>query len=121
MPPLMRMMRSFKGWIAVLLLAALGFAQVSVTIAACQMDRGTMAMEGCEGCDSKQPATDQAVGCVAHCTSDLQLAGSATEMGRAPSLSVIAFVRPAPRVLAARTAPPPGGPPHRILLHSFLI
>src|SRR5260221_10391008 len=83
----MRMTPMSKRWIAVLALAALAFGQASVAVAACQMDRGTMAQaiavqpaEPCGDCDTPVTAhtNDSVVAstCVAHCTSDLQLSNA---------------------------------------------
>ncbi len=121
--------RKSRHWISIVALAVLVFAQGSIALAACQMDRGTMGPmqmdAGCDGCPST-PAGVVALDntCVAHCTSDLQLSSAPVEpvcdagAATAPWLTL-----PADQTLA-RTAfesPPPRALPARILLHSFLI
>ncbi len=114
---------------AVLLSALFLFAQGSVALAACAMDRGSMApaMElpaevECD-CDTARANASPSAKCVAHCTSDLRLAGAAFVLVRAPAvfavLQVAAFRDSAIRV--AEKSPPRSGVPPRILLHSFLI
>jgi hypothetical protein len=121
------MSRRFNRRIAFLLLGLLGFAQAGVALAACSMDRGTMAhamaMPADEPCDScvVEGASVAAV-CVAHCTADLQLTGAAPDVVAAPAVQPstalpIARYR-SPPVLAYL---PPGTLPRRILLHSFQV
>lgn len=123
---------STRRWTAAFLLAALAFAQASVALAACSMDRGTLASgmtmpagEECDACDEmpKRSAMDSANQCVAHCTADLQNVADAPGLVRSPASIPVLFVPQArspghPKGLIAR---PPGAPPHRVLLHSFLI
>jgi hypothetical protein len=60
---------------------------------------------------------------LAHCTSDLQLAGLSVALVRSPAAAPVLVVEAAGRTpdAIASYEPPPGGPPRRILLHSFLI
>jgi hypothetical protein len=116
--------------LALALIALLAFAQVSVALAACSMDRGTLAQAVAMPADS--PCTDcgpivtdydplHANRCVAHCTADLQLAGLPIANVRAAC--------DAPVLLVPRAEPPPdirftAEPlqlPRRVLLHSYLI
>lgn len=120
--------RRTRRWTAILLLAMLAFAQASVALAACSMDRGmlasTMAMsagDDCDGCDmSAQAAMDSTNQCVVHCTADLQLAGAppdAAVAGPAETLPAVAVLRFRSPLLREYLLP--GAPPRRILLHSF--
>ena len=114
---------------ATLLIALFVFAQASVVLAACAMDRASMAqamtMASDESCSCGGTEMQQSVtaSCVAHCTADLQLAGLPIALvhgaASAPVLVVpMAEVHPS---LAALHTPPPSPLPRRILLHSFLI
>jgi hypothetical protein len=117
--------------ISILLVAMLAFAQASVALAACSMDRGSLAPmlempEGCGDCETefKLHAPQYANRCIAHCTSDLQLSGAfaalAAHPARAPVLVLPRASPPGvPKALAQ--ASPPAAAPVRILLHSFLI
>jgi hypothetical protein len=114
------MARILRRRIALLMIGLLAFAQGSVAFAACSMERGTtapaMAMAPDEPCAPNL--------CAAHCTSDLQLAGAAALIVRGPGdLPILRVARPeiSPAPYTGLHAPPPGAPPHRILLHSFLI
>ena len=118
---------------AMLTLALLAFAQASVAFSGCSMDRGTMspamaADKDESGADCETPMTEtspQNVNlCALHCTWDLQVAGVAVALLRSPADLPILTVASPHAVPAPRTglhAPPLGAPPHRILLHSFLI
>jgi hypothetical protein len=112
------------------LLAVLAFAQASVVLAACTMERDSMApmlemAEGCASCDPQANGEGQdANRCVAHCTADLQLAGGATALVRSPAHVPVLLLPPLARRASPPTgldSPPPGSVPSRILLHSFLI
>jgi hypothetical protein len=117
--------------VALWLIATLAFAQASVVLAACTMERGSMApmleMAGdCGDCNTQaEPDAPQyANRCVAHCTSDLQLSGSLAALAVHPAdVPVLALPRAevyrVPRAVAHVS--PPGAVPVRILLHSFLI
>ena len=119
--------------IAVLLLASLAFAQASVAFAVCPLERGMLSHtiapqpnEPCAGCGTSATGYDSlyANRCLAHCTADLQLTGDAVAMVRRPGDAVMLLAPRADlrlRLRAGLDAPPPGAPPHRILLHSFLI
>jgi hypothetical protein len=115
--------------IAFALVAFYAFGQASVALAACGMDRAAMAQamampagDNCDGCE--HPAEDSVTTlCVAHCTSDLQITVAAAEAIPAPAIAGAVLV---PVVPGFRSPPlvvhlSPGGPPRRILLHSFQI
>lgn len=113
--------------LAVLLVAALGFAHASLALAACTMDRSdlsqALAAQDMECCNEEgRPMSVN--GCVRHCTSDLQHAGVPAAVVQAPT-AVLVFVLPDFSALppdAARVEErPPGAVPPRILLHSFQI
>jgi len=117
-----------KRRVALLLIGLLVFAQGAVALAACSMERGmtapiAMTADGhCADCPS--PATQARNGnlCVAHCTSDLQLAGLTVSLVRGPvQLPVLVVSRPTALLPTGLDVPPSGAPPRRILLHSFLI
>lgn len=121
-----------RRWVAIFALAALAFAQASLAFAACSMDRGmlggsmaTSAGEECDACDMpKQAATASANQCIAHCTADLQQVWPAVGIVRSPAAMPVLFVAQPPGPHSqpkGLTARPPGAPPHRVLLHSFLI
>jgi hypothetical protein len=114
---------------ALMLIALFAFAQASVAVAGCLMDRGSMAasqeMAADNGCDC--PPADgggPSAVCVSHCTADLQLFGQymAPVVHAAPQHGVL-VVHGSDRRLAVAIpyVPPPATPPRRILLHSFLI
>jgi hypothetical protein len=124
------MNRSLLRRTALLLTALFLFAQGSVALAACAMDRGSMApamemaadME-CD-CGATEANTTPNANCVAHCTADLQLPGGAAVLVRASAISavlhVVAFREHSIQAFNGKV-PPPRGVPSRILLHSFLI
>jgi hypothetical protein len=123
----LRLIRRVSIW----LIAMLAFAQASVAIAACTMDRGSLApmleMTGdCGDCKTqvKPDAPQYANRCVAHCTSDLQLSGSLAALAVHPA-EVPVLLLPRAEVYRVPRADahvsPPGAVPVRILLHSFLI
>jgi hypothetical protein len=122
----LRLIRRVSIW----LIAMLAFAQASVAIAACSMERGSLApmLEMADGCDCetqvKPDAPQYANRCVAHCTADLQLSGGAAALVRSPADAPVLFVQSfdrSPVLCTGLEAPPPGTVPPRILLHSFLI
>jgi hypothetical protein len=119
-----------KRRVARLLIGLLVFSQASIAFAACSMDRGAMAQamtsdDACADCASAPGGAAPIRNvCLAHCTSDLQLAGIAIALAAAPAdLPVLMVARPELRSTprTGLSTPPSGAPPHRILLHSFLI
>lgn len=122
----LRLIRRVSIW----LIAMLAFAQASVALAACSMERGSLApmlemVDGC-GCETqvKTDGPQYANRCVAHCTADLQLTGVATALVRSPAEAPVLLLPHFDRSPAPNTGlelPPPGTVPPRILLHSFLI
>lgn len=120
-------------WTAILVLAALAFAQASVALAGCSMDRGMLAVamampadDECGACEmpKKQLALESMNVCVAHCTADLQQVSEPVAIVPGSAFLTVLFVtRPPsdPSSPKGLTAAPPGAPPHRVLLHSFLI
>ena len=128
----MRMNRRLKSWVAALMLGVLAFAHASVSTAVCSMERGAigqvLAVEPAHPCECGAALTEfgplYANRCLAHCTSDLQLAG-------VPA-AIVAGVSQAPMLLLPRAAeraawprwadsPPAAAVPKRIQLHSFLV
>ena len=126
------MNRESKSWVAVLMLGVLAFAHSSVSMAACSMERGTIsqviAVEAADPCECGTAMTEfgplYTNRCLAHCTSDLQLAGVA--------VAIVSGVSQAPTLLLPRmvqraawprwaVAPPAATVPKRIQLHSFLV
>jgi hypothetical protein len=122
-----------KRRVAMLTLVLLAFAQASVAFSSCSIDRGTMspvmAADNDEsGADCETPVTEtspqNANLCLLHCTWDLQVAGVAVALLRSPAdlpILTVALPRAVPAPRTGLHAPPSGAPPHRILLHSFLI
>jgi hypothetical protein len=122
------MARILKRRVALLLIGLLVFAQGAVAFAACSMERGMIAHiamaadEHCANCPSPAPQAQNGSLCVAHCTSDLQLAGLTVSLVRSPAqLPALVVNRPTALLPTGLDAPPSGAPPRRILLHSFLI
>ena len=119
------MRRQLRHCVALLLLATLGFAQVSVALAGCLMDRGEMAQMADEGCcdNSQSDVPLLPNDCLAHCTADLQLSSPPVALVHVPAnvpLVVLpALQRPSPARVPS--AAPPVAIPSRILLHAFLI
>lgn len=116
--------------IALALISLLAFAQASVALAACPMERGALAPmlqagEAWGDCDAEfKPYFPQfANRCVAHCTAELQNAGPAAALLRSPGEPPVLVVPAAhpPTLHGGLAAPPAGAPPVRIVLHSFLI
>ena len=117
---------------AMFTLVLLAFAQSSVAFSSCAMDRGTMstvvAAEGESGGGCETPMTEtpsqNANLCALHCTWDLEVAGAAVALLRSPAdlpILTVALPHAAPARRSGLHARPSGAPPHRILLHSFLI
>jgi hypothetical protein len=123
--------------LAFALIAVLAFAQASVVLAACAMDRGEMgammaqvnesgaADEGCCAPASVSLPEAQVVSnCFAHCTADLQLTGFPVALVQVPAATPVLLLpqlEPSPPGRALLEAPPPPTLASRILLHSFLI
>ena len=124
----MHISRSRRASIAILTLAMLAFAQAAVALAVCPMDRGGLAQmaDDCAVCESAAPVPGAlgANACVAHCTSDLQQAGFTLGMVPAAAdapILIVSAIEPSWSRSRGLDSPPPGAPPRRILLHSFLI
>ncbi|HYE41653.1 MAG TPA: hypothetical protein VEB23_17075 [Ramlibacter sp.] len=112
------------------MIAVLAFAQASVVLAACSMERGDMAEMAatssgcCEQSSDEQGGHQLTNACVAHCTSDLQQPGPQAVIVRSPAdVAVLAVAGPseAPGFRTALAGPLPPAPPSRILLHSFQV
>ena len=121
-----------KRRVAMLVVVLLAFAQANVAFSYCSMDRGTINPimesgddESSAACEEQAANTMHNVNlCAVHCTWDLQVTGAAVALVRSPSeLPILAVVLPqaAPAPRTGLWVPPAGAPPHRILLHSFLI
>ena len=118
--------------VAIALIGLLIFAQASVTLADCPMDRGMLSLTlgageepPCSDCGTSVSAFGSlyANRCVSHCTADLQLAGLPVALVPHPLYAPVYIFEP-PVVdfgLAALHAPPQGEVPRRVLLHSYLI
>src|SRR4051812_6494844 len=114
--------------IAFCLIALLGFAQGTVALAACMMERGGAMQADSAGhrsdCDM-QPASGQTESplpanlCAAHCTADLKPPGVPAVVVQAQGESQVLFAFPSPVERGAAPAaevPPPQTVPPRILL-----
>ena len=120
-----------KRWVARVALAALAFAQTGVAISSCRFERGSLAdaMGAADRAPECQEMTaaggnEPANQCFAHCTSDLQTVGAAVALVRGPVAGPVLAINRTHNFIAVRTgldSTPPGTPPPRILLHSFLI
>lgn len=117
--------RRLKRAIALLMLAALAFAQASIASVVCDRDRGKLShASAAESCPCVEKTTQFSNRCLAHCTADLQQAATATVIARAPADTPVLLVAPSEPRFASREwqeARPPGGLPARILFQSFLI
>ena len=121
-----------KRRIALFLIAMLALTQVNAALASCAMDGGTsaMAMAGtndnpCDGCDTplNNPHDRISSVCATHCATGDQPAAVPAGLSL-PTIHRPAYVLPRWFLDARPTGldgPPSGAPPHRILLHSFLI
>jgi hypothetical protein len=123
--------------LAFALIAFLAFAQASVALAACAMDRGEMgpmmaqtdesgaAGEGCcTPAPVQSPDAQVSSNCLAHCTADLQVTGFPVVLVQVPAATPVLLLpqlEPSPPGRALLGAPPPPTITSRILLHSFLI
>jgi hypothetical protein len=122
-----------KRRLAMLTLSLLAFAQASVAFSSCSMDRGTMSPvmaadddKSAADCETPMPeaSPQNANLCALHCTWDLQIAGVAVALVRSTAdlpILTVALPHAAPAPPTGLHVPPLGAPPHRILLHSFLI
>ena len=126
------MKRSVKRWISLLLLAAFGFAHVSLALADCPIERASLAKAMAQAAEDPCCASVSVAGydslygnrCVVHCTSDLRLSASTVALVRAPSDAPVLLLARPDEGSAARArfdSPPLEAVPPRILLHSFLI
>jgi hypothetical protein len=114
-----------KRHIALLLLAVLAFAQMNVALAApCPMSPGMAVDMPCEDCDTplQSAHNDMPSVCATACAVSDQpgAVGAAFAVALAPQAAFVvrnSLPHDAPLALGD----PPPGPPHRILLHSFLI
>jgi hypothetical protein len=109
---------------ALCLLAATVFLQASVALAACSGERGSQAEMATmtEGAQNSSSAPDNL--CFAHWTADLQLAAVPLLLALGPTNSPVLLIPRRPvqlRAAAGLIGAPPGEPPPRIRLHSFLI
>ena len=124
------MNRRFIRRLALALIAMLAFAQASVALAACSVDRGEMAQmvsTGEDCCANPEVQAWEAQltnGCVAHCTADLQLSGLPIALVHQADDTVVFVLPPRDsgfRPTAQRDPPLARVIPPRILLHSFLV
>ena len=123
--------RKLKRWIALVLLAALAFAQASIAATACEMERRTIAQAVASTAGEDRGCEMHSIGsaplytnrCLAHCTADLQIAGLPVAIVRGAADVPVLFARPLtlPFVCDRLESPPPAAVPIRILLHSFLV
>jgi hypothetical protein len=123
--------------LALTLIAVLAFAQASVVLAACTMDRGEMGPMMAHTSDSgaadedccapaavHSPQAQVANSCFTHCTADLQMTGFPVGLVQAPAATPVLVLPQPERRFQGRAlleAPPPPTVTSRILLHSFLI
>lgn len=126
------MTNASRRWIALLLLAMFGFSHVSLALADCPIERASLAQAIAHAADNPCCNSIADAGyeslygnrCVAHCTSDLRLAGSAPTLLRAPAdtpVLAVAQIEAGSLAPPQLDAPPPPTITSRILLHSFLI
>lgn len=114
--------------VAVALVALLVYAQGSVALAACKLDRGAMALAaaGHECCDTTDAEPGPQLGnvCLAHCTANLQVFELPMALVRAPADAAVLTVPVAdaesPGARGHAASPTPAVPP-RILFQTFLI
>lgn len=127
------MSRRYLRKLAMSVVALLLFAHASFVLSACQRERGSLAQmiaapaaeEGCVHCGTVVANNDAlyANRCFAHCTADLQVAGEPVVLAQSAADTPVLLLPP--EVLqppdTGLDGAPPGAPPRRILLHSFLI
>lgn len=123
--PLMR--ARVRRRIALLLFAVLAFAQLNGAFAApCPMSAAMSMDLPCDDCDTplQSAHNDMPSVCATACATSEQ-PGAVTPALVLPPLAqpVLLLLKPAPLDQRATglAGPPSGAPPHRILLHSFLI
>lgn len=112
-------------------MGALAFAQVSLTAAACEMDRRALAQTIAAGANQDCECEGHAAGmaplstnrCLAHCTADLQIhaAAGAAICGPAVAGTLLPPQKDPQAVAAERQPPPRVAIPIRILLHAYLV
>jgi hypothetical protein len=119
-----------KRRVAFVLLTLLALVQANAALASCPMANAAMpaAMAGeapCEGCDTMPLDTHDQIPsvCAAYCaSSDQPAAVAATIVLPSPQRQALVLPRFVPDARpTGLEAAPSGAPPHRILLHSFLI
>ena len=121
------MQARLKRRIALLLFAVLGFAQLNGALAApCPMSAAMSMDMPCDDCDTplQNAHNDMPSVCATSCATSEQPGAAASELVLPPLvLQPVLGLRPAPvgRRATGLAGPPSGAPPHRILLHSFLI
>lgn len=120
-------------WITRLLLGVMVFAQASLALADCPVNRGDLAhlfvTETAVVCESNMVSMSEsgpqnANLCVAHCTADLQIQAMPVAIVRAASQAPVLLLPDPARAVFRQTgleSPAPGTPPPRILQHSYLI
>lgn len=112
--------------VALVLVALLVYAQATVAVAGCTMDRAEMAQSAAHGCcelpmAEPGPLLDSV--CVTHCTADLQRFDPPKAIVRAPSPSPVLALPgggAAPPNICIGAATPGAAVPLRILFQSFL-
>jgi hypothetical protein len=124
---------NLKRWVARFLLAVVAFAQASLAFADCPADRGglghALSAETMVTCQSGMISMSEsgplyANRCLAHCTADLQIQATGVAIVRSAADAPVLFVplrEYRPLRAAGLQGLPPGAPPLRIVLHSFLI
>jgi len=124
----LRLTRRVSSWLIAMLL----FTHATLSLAECPRDRATLAQAITQAAENPCCATASPAGyeslygnrCVAHCTSDLQAAGLATMVVRAPAdvpVLLVAEVEQGFEIRPRVEPEPPGKLPHRILFQSFQI
>ena len=126
------MSRRSKHLWSLVLLVTLGFAQSTLVLAACAIDRANLAQvlaaQDMQCCDTDTMTGDSAAPmtptlCLAHSTTDLQALGTPILLGHPPSLMPLSFYVPRFDALAVEgwSVPPPNVIPPRILFQSFQV
>ena len=115
-----------KRRIALLLFAVLAFAQLNGAFAApCPMSAAMSMDMPCDDCETplQSAHNDMPSVCATTCATSEQPGAVAAAFVLPPPAQPVLLLRPAPLDQRATglAGPPSGAPPHRILLHSFLI